>query len=147
MPVSKETKALRMREYRKNNLEKDREYQRNYFLKNKQRIYEINKVTKIKPKTRYTKCVNYSKSRQIEFNLTLEEYSALCNLPCYYCSDVKYNSGYGLDRIDNNKGYTIENVIPCCGDCNVTRSDIYTVEETKVMIEALLEYRKKKCQM
>jgi hypothetical protein len=27
----------------------------------------------------------------------------------------RYN---GLDRVDNNRGYTIDNIVPCCGPCN-----------------------------
>lgn len=28
----------------------------------------------------------------------------------------------GVDRVDNGIGYTIENVVPCCGTCNHAKS-------------------------
>jgi 5-methylcytosine-specific restriction endonuclease McrA len=33
-------------------------------------------------------------------------------------SEFKY---HGLDRIDNNKGHTLDNVVPCCWECNKLR--------------------------
>ena len=51
---------------------------------------------------------------------------------CYYCgvepaqqrSRKDLNGAYmynGLDRVDNEKGYTLENVVPCCGNCNFAK--------------------------
>jgi len=42
---------------------------------------------------------------------------------CFYCGAVPQNKSRdfiynGLDRIDNSKGYTPENVVPCCIHCN-----------------------------
>ena len=30
----------------------------------------------------------------------------------------------GIDRIDNNKGYTKENCVPCCDICNRIKMDL-----------------------
>ena len=35
--------------------------------------------------------------------------------PCVYCGD---SGKVGLDRINNEKGYTEENSAPCCKTCN-----------------------------
>lgn len=54
---------------------------------------------------------------------------------CYYCGaepaniyEVKNcNGGYtynGVDRKDNTKGYTKENSVPCCWQCNRIKSDL-----------------------
>ena len=38
--------------------------------------------------------------------------------PCVYCGDTKR---IGADRIDNTKGHTKENCVPCCIECNIAR--------------------------
>ena len=30
----------------------------------------------------------------------------------------------GVDRIDSSKGYTKDNVVPCCGKCNRMKGDL-----------------------
>jgi hypothetical protein len=50
--------------------------------------------------------------------------------------------GAHLDRIDNNKGYLFNNVLPCGSLCNSIRMNNLTVEETKDCINAILAGRK-----
>jgi len=52
--------------------------------------------------------------------LSLEQYAQLSALPCSYCGG---SSNGGLDRVENNKGYTIENSTPCCKPCNYMKRD------------------------
>jgi hypothetical protein len=61
--------------------------------------------------------IKYSaKKRKKEFNITLEEYRAkYWDKNCYYCGD---KSNGGIDRADNTKGYTEDNIVPCCSCCN-----------------------------
>ena len=42
--------------------------------------------------------------------------------------------GLTLERIDNNKGYTIGNVVPCCKICNHAKNNL-TIQEFKDWIE------------
>ena len=55
-------------------------------------------------------------------------------------SKFMYN---GLDRIDPLKGYTKDNVLPCCKRDNYIRNKFLTVDETKVVVMALEEFRAK----
>jgi len=50
----------------------------------------------------------------------------ITNKSCIYCGETEH---IGCDRIDNNKGHTTDNVVPCCVDCNKTRSNRFTVNE------------------
>lgn len=88
-----------------------------------------------------------AKSRGLSWDLTLLVYASIISKPCSYCDNslghVQKETGAGLDRLDNSKGYTVDNVISCCGFCNSLRSDILTVEETKVAVEAILNLRNK----
>lgn len=76
--------------------------------------------------------VKYSKrasNKKITFCLTLNEYEDLIKNPCYICGQMsdEYNIN-GIDRIDNNKGYTIENSASCCSTCNKLKKN-YTLEK------------------
>ena len=73
---------------------------------------------------------NYKSSastRNLEFDLTIEELTKLFNSNCHYCgappSNVQKNRGReyiysGIDRVDNSLGYFPQNVVPCCKTCN-----------------------------
>ncbi len=57
-----------------------------------------------------------SPSRKLAFELSLEFFKKNVFAPCYYCNDPL--KAVGFDRLDNEIGYTEENCVPCCIDCN-----------------------------
>ena len=65
----------------------------------------------------------------------LEEF---CKQPCCYCGDT---NNIGLDRIDNTKGHTKDNVVPCCYECNCARMNNFSVEEMKIIGKAIREVK------
>jgi hypothetical protein len=61
-------------------------------------------------------------ARKMVFTLTQQELEKLVIQPCYYCgfySDYKF---IGIDRIDNNKGYILDNCVPACKMCNMIKN-------------------------
>ncbi len=83
------------------------------------------------------RCRNYvynsyktgAKARDLEFTINVEDFEKITTLNCHYCNggpnNVKkseYGNGEfvynGIDRIDNNKGYILDNCVPCCHTCN-----------------------------
>lgn len=60
-----------------------------------------------------------AKRRGLEFRLTKDEFQTFWQKPCSYCGDRILT--IGLDRIDSEKGYFIDNVIPCCSICNTMK--------------------------
>jgi hypothetical protein len=77
-----------------------------------------------------------AKKRGIEFSLSYDELCQLISNNCHYCGsepsnllkfekyttpDFAYN---GIDRVDNNKGYTIDNCVTCCHLCNWMKKDL-----------------------
>lgn len=86
------------------------------------------------------------KNRGFEFLITKEQWAQLILNPCHYCgiSLKSIKRGSGLDRIDNSKGYILDNIVPCCYECNMIKGNFLTYEEAKVVLTALKEYRASK---
>jgi len=68
----------------------------------------------------------------LEFELTKEYFKNIITEKCYYCGRSpktiyirKYMNGgttfNGIDRIDNLKGYTQDNIVTCCSTCNYAK--------------------------
>lgn len=70
--------------------------------------------------------------RGISWHLTLDVLRQLQTRPCIYCGNALNLSGAGLDRIDGELPYTIDNVVPSCWPCNFLRHrGAFTFEEMK----------------
>jgi tRNA nucleotidyltransferase/poly(A) polymerase len=55
--------------------------------------------------------------RKLEFDLTIKDIEDLFwQKPCFYCGDDIKTAG--IDRVDNEKGYIVSNLVPCCSICN-----------------------------
>lgn len=62
-----------------------------------------------------------AKQRNLPFELTYNDYNSLLdNSICYLCG---YSSNLGLDRLNSDLGYNIQNVKPCCTVCNRLKSN------------------------
>jgi hypothetical protein len=89
------------------------------------------------PKARYLRAIQSAKRRHKQFDLSLEEFTQIINLPCHYCSKPLNKTGSGLDRKNNEQFYSKENVVPCCGRCNTTFMDNYTYEGKLILAAAI----------
>lgn len=74
-----------------------------------------------------------AKKRGFEFSLSREQFVQVCKSRCYYCGCEPYQKWHeekcndefiynGLDRLNNDLGYTIDNVVASCGVCNFMKS-------------------------
>lgn len=93
---------------------------------------------------------NSAKKRGLEYNLIEKHFIEITQQDCYYCgakpNNIKksghHNGDYvynGIDRIDNNKGYTIDNIVPCCAKCNYAKGKL-TLQEFKELIEGIYNH-------
>lgn len=109
-------------------------YKETWYQENKDR----EKTSLVK---RYGRLKNAAKLKGM-FDITFEQYCNLINSGCHYCSvDISLDGGYNLDRIDNDKGYELSNVVPCCSTCNVCRNNKFSSEEWSIAIKAILNFR------
>jgi len=61
--------------------------------------------------------------KHIDWMLSMEQCERLFTSPCEYCDrapvlGVQLN---GIDRVDSSKGYTPDNTVPCCKQCNYAK--------------------------
>jgi hypothetical protein len=86
----------------------------------------------------YMKSAN---TRNIEFKLSENEFNNIIINSCYLCgletSDINKN---GIDRINNNKGYILENCKTCCGHCNLLKKDLLYKKLLEISERVYLRY-------
>lgn len=83
----------------------------------------------------YEDYMDRAENKQLEFLLTKDDYFKITHEPCYLCGKPYSNLNLnGIDRINNKKGYTLNNCKGCCYDCNIMKNDIdYIVFMNKIL--------------
>lgn len=118
-------------------LDSKRRYARRHYHKHKKEIIAT-------PEYKYKLLQKHSKKRKMDLAITKKEYLKFLedNPKCYYCSNVfpcTRLGGYQLDRIDNSKGYYLNNIVRCCFTCNTMRNNHYSVDEFKFIVNYLID--------
>lgn len=83
----------------------------------------------------YTRYISSAKKRKYDFSLTKREFITIIYSSCFYCGKpplnlYKHSNNYdtllynGIDRVNNSKGYSIDNSVPCCWRCNKFKSNL-----------------------
>jgi hypothetical protein len=80
------------------------------------------------PVGRWKKYITDAKRRGVNFELSQEEFLSFNGKSCEYCGSEL--DTIRLDRVDNNLGYLLENVVPCCFKCNSFK---HTFEEKEFL--------------
>lgn len=76
------------------------------------------------PERRFAIYKKSANKRNLEFDLSLINYTDISSKPCYYCGiihDIGFN---GIDRIDSSVGYFIDNCVSCCKMCNYIKNNL-----------------------
>jgi hypothetical protein len=73
----------------------------------------------ITPRSRERMYKGNAKLRGIPYTLTQDEFLSFWQKPCFYCrGPIKT---IGLDRVNNDLGYQMDNIVPCCTTCNTMK--------------------------
>lgn len=73
----------------------------------------------------YSAYLKRAAKKDLEFTLTKEEFSKFINEKCYYCDKKTIEKHTnGIDRKDNDIGYTIQNCVSCCSQCNYMKGSL-----------------------
>lgn len=94
----------------------------------------------------------WAKKRGLSWKLSKEQFRNLTTSNCFYCGKVpsqkkkqrNFNGEYvynGIDRVDNTKGYIVENCVSCCKICNYMKRAL-TQQEFFNHINQIAKYLK-----
>lgn len=83
---------------------------------------------RLNPSMHYREYADGAVRKNVEFRITLEEFSDIVTKPCYYCKSYKETEVIGIDRIDSLKGYVMGNIVPACQMCNMMKNNLTTKE-------------------
>ena len=134
----------RKRRYYKNNQPKIRKVAKLRYLTHKDEILQKSKEWRTNsPKGKYLTCRCGAKIRNLEFNITQEQFASEIKKPCSYCGTTQ--ARIGIDRIDNTKGYTPNNICACCFMCNWMKM-ASTVQTFLTQCQTIVDYAKSKSQ-
>lgn len=105
-----------------------RDYQKKAFCKHGHNISLVGRVNRGEGISSGTcllcLCIRAARVRDFSFELSEKQYIEIINKECIYacpsCNKV------GVDRIDSELGYTIENCQPMCGNHNIMKNRFET---------------------
>ena len=109
-------------------------------------------MSRLAPVRRHFQMVKVgAKTRNLSFNLSLEQFITVTNQPCHYCGNTACDKhtapskrgkefypiiySNGLDRVDSSVGYETSNIVPCCFMCNRLKSNFALSEFLKKIKE------------
>ena len=103
--------------------------------KSKRKIISAKDLSKQQVRNKASKMLSSYKIKDYKrgfiFNLDIDwMIENILYKPCIYCGSLEK---VGCDRIDNLKGHSKDNVVPCCIDCNIIRNNIFSFEEMLVL--------------
>lgn len=115
--------ASYLRKWRANNPGKHQEYCKSYYTKNRDKVIarqairnkQLSYIVKSYKSTATKNNRSWELSDEQAFDLMLSD--------CFYCG-AKPNPTNGIDRVNNEEGYTYSNVVSCCKWCNYSKRDL-----------------------
>lgn len=94
-----------------------------------------------------------AKARGYKWNISMKFFLLTTKQNCFYCGSLPSNIHQrkdcngkymynGMDRIDNDKGYIEDNIVPCCKICNLAKGTSTPLEFGE-WINRLVQFRSK----
>ena len=119
--------AQNAKQWRENNPEKVKNNNQN----------KINSIT-----LQYRVYLRSAEDKKLDFEISQEEFNKIVKETCHYCNVIQKRGFNGIDRLDSNKGYVLDNCVSCCKTCNYMKCSLSTDVFLK-RIEHILTYNNK----
>ena len=93
-------------------------------------------------KIHYSNYIRCARDKNLEFEISQENFDKLVKEPCYYCDVIQERGFNGVDRLDSTVGYTMDNCVSCCKTCNYMKCSL-SVDVFLKRLEHILTYNNK----
>jgi len=136
---NKEKRSLQIKQYAQGHKEDSVKRVQAYVKRHPQRVKDYGKKFEQTNVGKYRQ-LSYRAKKWTDEIITIEDFKKIISNPCFYCGDT---GKVGVDRVNNLKGYSLNNSVSCCKLCNfmkktMTREDflnhiekIYTFNNIK----------------
>jgi len=101
--------------------QKNAEYMQKWRGDNPEKMKEMNIQRTNNINIHYGVYVNSARTKKLDFSISKEEYLEMVVKPCYYCGILQEKGFNGMDRLDSNGSYSVENCVSCCETCNMMK--------------------------
>lgn len=71
----------------------------------------------------------WAHEKGVAFHLTKEQVAELQEEACHYCGD----EGGCVDCVEIQKGFVVDNIVPCCNFCNQAKKDKHVLDFLRIM--------------
>lgn len=145
--LNKDSKAREPRykgkrkQYLENTKEQRKQHKREFYSINRDKILSDNKAWRQTNTGRMHIYKRGAIKRGIKWMLSYEEFMEFWQKPCNYCGSLI--DTIGIDRIDSLKDYSLDNIVPCCYQCNIMKLD-YIQDEFLQKIKQIYELQRGK---
>jgi|694.fasta_scaffold128163_2 hypothetical protein len=106
-------------EYHRKNAEQAKKWRNEHADK----VIEINNIKRLNPNEKYKYYKRRAENLGLEFDIDIDEFLKLIEKMCHYCG-TKKDLWNGIDRKNNDIGYTLNNIVPCCYMCNMLKNTV-----------------------
>lgn len=126
--VSENWKNYRGRQIEENQeeyLKRNAEHAKSWREKNPEKVKE-NNIAKMKNiNSQYKIYIRSAGDKNLIFDLPQEIYTEKIKEPCHYCGETDEHKGFnGIDRMNQQMGYIVDNCVSCCQMCNYMKKSL-----------------------
>lgn len=125
-------------EYLKRNAEHAKSWREN----NPEKVKENNILRVKNTNNHYKNYIRNAGDKNLNFDLPQELFMQKIKEPCHYCGETDEHKGFnGIDRMNQQMGYIVDNCVSCCQMCNYMKKSLN--EKTFLQrVEHILVYNK-----
>lgn len=134
---NKVNKDAKSREWAKNHKGRMVEIVQKYTRNNKEKVASYGKRFDQTFEGKYRLLKHRHDKRWKENVIEFQAFKLLASINCSYCGEY---TNKGIDRVENDKGYTKQNSAPCCKICNYMKRTM-TKEEFLEHIEKIYKFQ------